>query len=263
MKMTTDIIERLRNAAMLAVEDDVIMLAAANEIERLRQVCRNVYEVWAGSEGIPVPETAPEAYLLSLIEQMRDESKEGLKDCARQYPAMGVIDDGQNNIQRESNSSVSPVDGQGKNTRTSAHDGAPTPDKPMAWMIQYEGQCMGFVPDQKPNTVPVYLHPPRNLDSGCQLAGLGRDDCEHAIGLPGIPITGQHDGEDTTVDANGKPNGWCWYCWQAHQIKELRKPRKFGYDAFNRWWIRQDDLKYGTAYESALAAAKWALENMK
>jgi len=163
MKMTTDIVERLRNAAMLAVEDDVIMLAAANEIEQLRLRCNASKELGA----------------------------------------------------------------------------------------------------QEPNTVPVYLHPPRKLDSGCQLAGPGRGDCEHAIGLPGIPITGQHDGEDTTVDANGKPNGWCWYCWQAHQIKELRKPRKFGYDAFNRWWIRQDDLKYGTAYESALAAAKWALENMK
>ena len=50
-----------------------------DEIERLRQVCRNVYEVWAGSEGIPVPETAPEAYLLWLVETMRDEAKEGLK----------------------------------------------------------------------------------------------------------------------------------------------------------------------------------------
>ena len=49
------------------------------EIERLRQVCRNVYEVWAGSEGIPVPVYATEAYLLSLIEQMRDEAKGGLK----------------------------------------------------------------------------------------------------------------------------------------------------------------------------------------
>lgn len=48
------------------------------ECERLRQVCRNVYEVWAGSEGIPVPETCTEAYLLQLIEKMRDEAKAGL-----------------------------------------------------------------------------------------------------------------------------------------------------------------------------------------
>ena len=49
------------------------------ECEALRQICRNVYEVWAGSEGIPVPETCPEAYLLKLVEQMRDEAKKGLK----------------------------------------------------------------------------------------------------------------------------------------------------------------------------------------
>lgn len=49
------------------------------EAERLRQVCRNVYEVWAGSEGLPMPETAPEAYLRQLVIQMKDEAKEGLK----------------------------------------------------------------------------------------------------------------------------------------------------------------------------------------
>ena len=51
----------------------------ACEIERLQQVCRNVYEVWAGSEGIPLPKYASEAYLLTIIENMRDEAKEGLK----------------------------------------------------------------------------------------------------------------------------------------------------------------------------------------
>ena len=55
------------------------LTSAADTIEELRQVCRNVYEVWAGSEGIPVPETCPEAYLLQLVEQMRDAAKEGLK----------------------------------------------------------------------------------------------------------------------------------------------------------------------------------------
>jgi uncharacterized protein YhaN len=44
-----------------------------------QQALRNVYEVWAGSEGIPVPETVVEAYLLRLVEQMRDAAKEGLK----------------------------------------------------------------------------------------------------------------------------------------------------------------------------------------
>ncbi len=49
-----------------------------NEINILRQVARNVYEVWAGSEAIPTPETALEKYLLRLVEQMRDEAKKGL-----------------------------------------------------------------------------------------------------------------------------------------------------------------------------------------
>lgn len=52
---------------------------AAAELRRLHQCCRDVYEVWAGSEGIPEPQTAAEAYLLSLVEQMRDAAKEGLK----------------------------------------------------------------------------------------------------------------------------------------------------------------------------------------
>ena len=33
-------------------------------------ICRNIYGVWAGSDGVPIPETIVEAYLLRLIEQM-------------------------------------------------------------------------------------------------------------------------------------------------------------------------------------------------
>ena len=39
--------------------------------------CREVYEIWAGSDGM-VPETAPEAYQERLINQMRDAAKRGL-----------------------------------------------------------------------------------------------------------------------------------------------------------------------------------------
>ena len=63
---------------------------AADEIDRLRQVARNVYEVWAGSEGIPMPETAAEAYLLHLVEQMRDEAKHGLHNALGQEPCAAV-----------------------------------------------------------------------------------------------------------------------------------------------------------------------------
>jgi hypothetical protein len=50
-----------------------------DEIERLRQVCRDAYEVYAGSEGIPMPETAAEAYLYQLLMEMKEEIKRGLK----------------------------------------------------------------------------------------------------------------------------------------------------------------------------------------
>lgn len=60
-------------------EGKTIIQEAAAELSRLQQCCRDVYEVWAGSEGIPEPQTATEAYLLSLVEQMRDAAKEGLK----------------------------------------------------------------------------------------------------------------------------------------------------------------------------------------
>ena len=39
---------------------------------------REIYEVWAGSEGIPMPRTCPEAYLLGLLEQMVDIAKTGM-----------------------------------------------------------------------------------------------------------------------------------------------------------------------------------------
>jgi len=58
--------------------NDGDIIDASVELRRLHQCLRNVYEVWAGSEGIPAPTVASEAYLLSLVEQMRDAAKEGL-----------------------------------------------------------------------------------------------------------------------------------------------------------------------------------------
>lgn len=52
----------------------------------------------------------------------------------------------------------------------------------------------------------------------CELTGPGRGDCAHFVGLPGKSIPGQHDGPDDTVDAWGKPNGWCWQCWTSHRL---------------------------------------------
>ena len=47
--------------------------------EKLTDAMREIYEIWAGSEGIPLPTTAPEAYLLGMIEQMRDVARDALK----------------------------------------------------------------------------------------------------------------------------------------------------------------------------------------
>lgn len=48
------------------------------ERDNLHQVCRDAYEVWAGSEGFPQPTTASEAYVLQQLCLMRDEVKRGL-----------------------------------------------------------------------------------------------------------------------------------------------------------------------------------------
>lgn len=57
---------------------------------------------------------------------------------------------------------------------------------------------------------------------GCSFSGPGRGDCFNFIGLPGRSITGQHDGDDDTVDCYGKPNGWCWWCWRSHQVEKYK-----------------------------------------
>ncbi len=79
-----------------------------------------------------------------------------------------------------------------------------------------------------PPRMPTHiLGPPEQTTTvtggGCTFAMSEGGDCEHAIGLPGKSIPGQHDGPDNTVDEYGKPNGWCWSCWKSHQIDELRK----------------------------------------
>lgn len=45
----------------------------------------------------------------------------------------------------------------------------------------------------------------------CQLAGPGRGDCLHFVGLP-VTL------DETTTDHYGKPHGWCWWCWQSHRL---------------------------------------------
>ena len=68
---------------------------------------------------------------------------------------------------------------------------------------------------------PPLTQPPDSASygRGCTLAGPGRGDCAHFVGLPGKSIPGQHDGKDDTVDCYGKPNGWCWSCWKDYKLQ--------------------------------------------
>ena len=77
--------ESIRSAAMVLIgyaKDMSILLAKqplyAAPPEPAQNLYREIYEVWAGSEGIPMPRTAPEAYLLGLLEQMVDIAKTGM-----------------------------------------------------------------------------------------------------------------------------------------------------------------------------------------
>jgi len=80
-----DIVERLRlfasamKDAPTAIIDDNA-LRRADEIERSREALREIYEVYAGSEGIPQPMTAAEGYLLFLLKETAKIAQETLQE---------------------------------------------------------------------------------------------------------------------------------------------------------------------------------------
>ena len=51
-----------------------------DENERSREALREIYEVYAGSEGIPQPMTAAEGYLLSLLMEVVRIAQKALKE---------------------------------------------------------------------------------------------------------------------------------------------------------------------------------------
>lgn len=57
-----------------------LLAEAKVEIVRLREALREIYEVYAGSEGIPQPMTAAEGYLLSLLMQVVGIAQKALKE---------------------------------------------------------------------------------------------------------------------------------------------------------------------------------------
>ncbi len=74
-----DIVEKLREQHEEVCWRD-IMEDAADEIEQLREALREIYEVYAGSEGIPQPMTAAEGYLLSLLMEVVRIAQKALKE---------------------------------------------------------------------------------------------------------------------------------------------------------------------------------------
>ena len=70
-----DIVDRLRVLNFMGPWKE-----AADEIEQLRGRMREIYEVYAGSEGIPQPMTAAEGYLLSLLMEVVGIAQKALKE---------------------------------------------------------------------------------------------------------------------------------------------------------------------------------------
>jgi len=73
--MMEDIVDRLRVLNFMGPWKE-----AADEIDRLREALREIYEVYAGSEGIPQPMTAAEGYLLSLLMEVVKIAQKALKE---------------------------------------------------------------------------------------------------------------------------------------------------------------------------------------
>ena len=73
--------------AMMAMHDHLYVTEivrrqneAANEIEWSRKALREIYEVYANSEGIPQPMTAAEGYLLFLLKETAKIAQETLQE---------------------------------------------------------------------------------------------------------------------------------------------------------------------------------------
>jgi len=75
-----DIVEKLRHAGDHASYLPHLHHEAADKIEWLREALREIYEVYAGSEGIPQPMTAAEGYLLFLLKETAEIAQETLQE---------------------------------------------------------------------------------------------------------------------------------------------------------------------------------------
>jgi hypothetical protein len=67
----------LKEQQVTELED--LRLQLERERELRKRICREIYEVWAGSDGIPAPHSPSEGYLMKLLDDVRDIAKGGLQ----------------------------------------------------------------------------------------------------------------------------------------------------------------------------------------
>jgi len=71
---------RKKVSRLLRLPHDTSALdALQSRVKELQQICRDAYEVYAGSEGFTAPTTASEAYLYQQLHLIKDEIARGLK----------------------------------------------------------------------------------------------------------------------------------------------------------------------------------------
>jgi len=81
----TDLVQRLREVNWVCaiygkteIKHDTVCHEAADVIEELQNAFREIYEVYAGSEGF-IPETCAEGYQQQLIKEMSDIAAEYMR----------------------------------------------------------------------------------------------------------------------------------------------------------------------------------------
>ena len=89
-----------RNTCIVICESDKLTLKELveqnkthDELVRLRAAIREIYEVWAGSDGF-ICKTITEAYLKNLIEEMRDIAAAFLhnKESLNEAPKLSILE---------------------------------------------------------------------------------------------------------------------------------------------------------------------------
>lgn len=79
--MSDDLVKRLRAGVNLYYGTGPcgLLNEAADRIDALEKALLEIFEVYAGSEGIPQPMNAAEGYLLKLVKEMANTARAALE----------------------------------------------------------------------------------------------------------------------------------------------------------------------------------------